>query len=65
MDDDGILDTDMMLTMLPEAVQSKAEPVLNNCKDVRKYLRMIPLIDKPQTGDRQPLIGSASICRWG
>ncbi|KAJ1528312.1 hypothetical protein ONE63_006734 [Megalurothrips usitatus] len=34
MDDDGMVDADMMLTMLPEDIQPKAEGILNACKDV-------------------------------
>nr|WBU77195.1 odorant-binding protein [Odontothrips loti] len=34
MDDDGLVDADMMLTMLPEEIQPKAEPILMACKDV-------------------------------
>nr|WBW64300.1 OBP4 [Frankliniella intonsa] len=35
MDDDGAVDADMMLSMLPEGIQPKAEPILNACKDLR------------------------------
>ncbi|KAK3926654.1 General odorant-binding protein 83a [Frankliniella fusca] len=35
MDDDGAVDADMMLSMLPESIQPKAEPILNACKDLR------------------------------
>ncbi|KAE8750298.1 hypothetical protein FOCC_FOCC002858 [Frankliniella occidentalis] len=35
MDDDGVVDADMLLTMLPEEIQPKAEPVVNACKEMR------------------------------
>ncbi|XP_034238292.1 general odorant-binding protein 83a-like [Thrips palmi] len=34
MDDDGMVDADMMVTMLPEEIQAKAEPILQVCKAV-------------------------------
>lgn len=37
MDDDGLVDADMMVSMLPEEIQSKADPILQACKNVSEY----------------------------